>query len=627
MVNYQCLSLTYRKYGLVSGETTKQLLRLVETAICLALTLWIGLGGNAYSARQPMVPVSFTFVVDPALQATPMFVEGNRPVGVAVNAYGVREEYILDEVLFRPKNRQELEDFLRKYHGQVLRDDSLPIPPPQIAAHRLRTLQTKPSFVIRVDLNRADLYRFEERAQRLGARGRFRFSSEAAARLVAIVAEETLADRRLGINLVLFAQQMSDEFTSSQEGEQAADDDSIRPHTDGSFGPRTDYDGVCEPGERCLNAFHLPEINDPNIRVDKAWQYLRQLDVLDANFAANRRVALAIIDNGFAGPSQYGADFDNLDFGYATSPLDDFIAFDAIPQWDPASLIASDSDVSGPNAALCLGGKPCPWHGTQVWSTAGGVLNNSFGSAGTAGNTATPMFFRWNGTWDAIEVSIYTAVAWGADIINLSMGGFCSTFCTWYLSYTGEGVVSDAIEEAQRQHVTVIAAAGNEHTNLDLMENDLVAYDPHYIPCEMDGVLCVGSLTAGMDGKYDTAWRHSNYGSGVDIWAPGVNLTTTPVPPNPRRMASFSGTSAASPYVAGIVAMLLAVNPSLTPAEVQGILEETGAAFASPGDNTGILINAYEAVVAAATMDKTYAEGCIARGDCHLRSDSQLRNF
>jgi subtilisin family serine protease len=84
------------------------------------------------------------------------------------------------------------------------------------------------------------------------------------------------------------------------------------------------------------------------------------------------------------------------------------------------------------------------------------------------------------------------------------------------------------------------------------------------------GVITVGALDAG-----DNAAGYSNYGSSVNIWAPGNNIPVVPDRDNPNG-SQQSGTSLASPIVAGVAAMMRAVNPALDSETVRQILWDTG---------------------------------------------------
>ncbi|MFV8249642.1 S8 family serine peptidase [Bdellovibrio bacteriovorus] len=140
---------------------------------------------------------------------------------------------------------------------------------------------------------------------------------------------------------------------------------------------------------------------------------------------------------------------------------------------------------------------------------------------------------------DMVGRGVIYAMRSGAKVINFSMG--------WPQAKDSD-FMRKVIAEAQARGVIIVAAAGNDSTRALLR------------PCAYPNVICVGA--AGPDGAFS---HFSNFGSGVDIVAPGVNiLSTYPESKRPVRFRStlgyeyLSGTSQASPYVAAAVAELMA---------------------------------------------------------------------
>ena len=158
-----------------------------------------------------------------------------------------------------------------------------------------------------------------------------------------------------------------------------------------------------------------------------------------------------------------------------------------------------------------------------------------------------------------------------ADVISMSLAGSSI-----------EPAVTQLITDAISQGITVVVAAGNQacaptYSNGDQtwVRNCTQTTMPRSFP----GSLAIpGLITVGAIGRDLTRNSYSNYGSFVDVVAPGSDVATLyPWGPN----AYFGGTSAATPMVAGIVALIKQAAPSLTPAQIQAVLQATTSASVS----------------------------------------------
>ncbi len=185
-------------------------------------------------------------------------------------------------------------------------------------------------------------------------------------------------------------------------------------------------------------------------------------------------------------------------------------------------------------------------HGTSVAGVAAAEANNNVAGAGVCPvcKILPVQAATADGTvaWSAAARGIVWAVDQGADILNLSFGGDATT-----------SVLSDAIEYALSQGVAIVASAGNSGNE-----------DPMY-PARLPGVISVG----GHD-ESGNRYSWSTYGQLVDVAAPGCVLTIEGNSP-----ATVCGTSFASPWVAGAVALLLASNGPMTPDRVETALESS----------------------------------------------------
>ncbi len=150
-------------------------------------------------------------------------------------------------------------------------------------------------------------------------------------------------------------------------------------------------------------------------------------------------------------------------------------------------------------------------HGTHVAGTIGAIGNNGIGTTGVCWRAnlmaVRAMDATGSGTSASIVQGIDFAVANGAKIINMSLGG--TVF---------DAAENSAIANARTSGVLVIVAAGNEGTNVD------DALTPSY-PCKytQDNILCVAALS-----QNNTLASFSNFGiNSVDVGAPGTNIVST----------------------------------------------------------------------------------------------------
>jgi serine protease len=170
-----------------------------------------------------------------------------------------------------------------------------------------------------------------------------------------------------------------------------------------------------------------------------------------------------------------------------------------------------------------------------------------------------------------------------AHVINMSLGG----------SAPASATVQAIIDSTRGQRAVWVIAAGNANEDAT-----------NTFPCNQDNVICVGSV--GFDGKRSS---FSNYGARVDVMATGGQMNQDlNGDGHPDGVLSttkdgyeyHNGTSMAAPHVAGIVALMLSVNPDLARAQVESILKSTavGTSQCAEGCGTG-LVNAQAAVLKA----------------------------
>jgi len=220
-------------------------------------------------------------------------------------------------------------------------------------------------------------------------------------------------------------------------------------------------------------------------------------------------------------------------------------------------------------------------HGTHCAGTIGAVGDNGIGIAGVAWRGVRLMALKFLGasgsgrTSDAIRAIDY-AVAQGAKIASNSWGGGGSN-----------SALRAAIASAEAAGMLFLAAAGNEAANNDMVPNFPANY-------EIPNVISVASTTReGMLSVFSCFGK-----STVHVAAPGSDIYST-VPGN--GYASLSGTSMATPHVAGLAALVWMYRPQLSMHQVREII--LGSVVQLPSLDgkvaTGGMINAKNALEAA----------------------------
>lgn len=217
-----------------------------------------------------------------------------------------------------------------------------------------------------------------------------------------------------------------------------------------------------------------------------------------------------------------------------------------VPGYDVAD---NDNNPNPPPGAIC-GSFPCvEWgHGTHCAGDVSAVTNNDIGVSGIGFNTKVMPVKSTHDTSSADVIDmpdegIAYAMTHGANVISLSWGGPGTAVCEQVL-----------INAALGKGVVIVAAAGN---------NDSILW---YYPASYKGVICVGSTDS-----TDIISPFSNYGPQIDVMAPGNQIFST-FAYNDSSYREFTGTSMSTPIVAGLCALVLAVHPDYTPAQVKAAI-------------------------------------------------------
>jgi serine protease len=204
------------------------------------------------------------------------------------------------------------------------------------------------------------------------------------------------------------------------------------------------------------------------------------------------------------------------------------------------------------------GTNDCNGHGTHVAGTIGGttygvaksVLLHPVRVLGCNGSGTTSGVIR--------GIDWITANRTLPAVANMSLGGGAST------------ALDDAIRRSVAAGVTYAVAAGNSNANAC-----------NSSPARVSQALTVGSSTSG-----DARSSFSNFGTCVDLFAPGSSITSAWHTSN-TATSTISGTSMASPHVAGVAALYLATNPTATPSQVHAAVVNNASANKLTSIGTG----------------------------------------
>ncbi len=185
-------------------------------------------------------------------------------------------------------------------------------------------------------------------------------------------------------------------------------------------------------------------------------------------------------------------------------------------------------------------------HGTAVAGTFGAVTNNGQAVAGVAGQVKIMPIRVTNRTdgsayWSDVAKGLNWAADHGARVANISYG------------VTNSSTVTTAANYFRSKGGVVVVAAGNNST------------DPGY--SDNSSMISVSATI-----QSDELASFSNYGSFVDVAAPGYYIYSTRIG---GTTAAHKGTSFASPVTAGVVALIMATNPNLSPTEVEAVLKNS----------------------------------------------------
>lgn len=214
-------------------------------------------------------------------------------------------------------------------------------------------------------------------------------------------------------------------------------------------------------------------------------------------------------------------------------------------------------------------------HGTAVSGSVAAATNNGTGVAGvTWGNPIMPLVVLDSSDW-ASYANIASAITYAADhgarVINISISGTSAS-----------STLQSAVDYAWNKGAVIFAAAGNNSSS-----------SPMY------PAACTNVVAVSASDKNGVFASFSNYGSWIDLSAPGNNILTTT---QGGGYGYWYGTSFSSPIAAGVAALVLSLQPSLSNSALVSLLEQNSDDLGTPGWDQYFgygQVDAYKAVSAA----------------------------
>src|SRR5215510_5028765 len=320
--------------------------------------------------------------------------------------------------------------------------------------------------------------------------------------------------------------------------------------------------------------------NDPSYPAQ--WHYYESVGGINAPAAwdittGSASIAVAVIDTGITDhPDLAGRWVGGYDFIADVPTANDGNGRDSDPH-DPGDWVTAN---------LCGPGEPAEnssWHGTHVAGTIGAASNNGLGVTGI--NWVSPIVpIRVLGRCGGFTSDIVDGMRWAAGltvsgvpananpakVLNLSLGGGGSCSATY----------QNAINAVNAAGAIVVVSAGNSNANA-----------ANYTPASCNGVVTVAATDR--DGNRTF---YSNFGSAVEISAPGGETNTNSPSPAPQNgvlstlntglttpgaasYVYYQGTSMAAPHITGVISLMVSLDPTLNFTQALQLLQISARAF------------------------------------------------
>lgn len=444
-----------------------------------------------------------------------------------------------DEFVVRVKNQKALQKFLEKYNAVVLNNGNIPTPPQGMASRVVKPSEWK---LVKLISPTATLEELADKLNKSGAKGTVKAQNQKTVnQMNFLLGQATSNDLTIEANYSLKVES----YASQNSNEQLINPDSFHPY----------------------NAWWLNNLYGGSGDATGAWNASMDgtgvtIAVIDAGFKKDNPELTGI--NPATGQKVNTRSIAGYNFDTTNNAVDPYGSWGAV----------ANGDASGGET----------YHGQAVADIALGANNNGFGTSGVAPN-ANGLMFRLGRSaegylsyYDA-GYAVDTATAWGANIINMSFTA---------LTPAGAGVpntyLGDAINRADAAGVILVASLGNQNRNVTRARYPWSLYP---VPASWTPVIAVAAVNK--DGSRSS---YSSYGERTDIFAPGGEGPDQPqtsvigsdscwqnIPTACYKIGNltrpFSGTSASSPYIAGVIALMKQAKPSLNRQQIVNILRAT----------------------------------------------------
>lgn len=345
-----------------------------------------------------------------------------------------------------------------------------------------------------------------------------------------------------------------------------------------------------------LRAFKTP--NDEFYGAQWHYEAMNLPAAWDIEDGSSREVTIAVVDSGI---------IDHPDLALRLLPGYDFIS-------DPAVADDGNGRDNNPNDE----GGESGFHGSHVAGTIGAETDDGAGVAGVNWNARIVPARALGVTGGGSFTDIIDALVWAAgfnyddnslppnpnpaQVINMSLGGNIGGACP------PEAV--SIFQQLVAANKIVVVAAGNSNEDMSTT-----------FPANCEGVITVGAT-----GPTGERAPYSNFGDGIEVMAPGGDITKV-FEFNGRRLPAgvlstvlngdgdpdftfYNGTSMASPHIAGLVSLMLANNPDLTFAEIVTRLQNAATPLSNSECDTGSATDCGAGFVdAAAALNGTSGGG------------------